>query len=184
MPTLPEKNQQIIQAHAALIVAVVHSVHNRDLRPQLEPMLGASAQNGWSELVQAIRKILNGQRDVSVLLGLDEEDSVIAEAILRGLQDPHSLPKTDQSADPTLAAPGLAQMIHAVSHGDLQALQWLGQMAEQMRSVGGDMSRVGAILRRLADGERDPDRLSKGMGGQGESLVLSVLEELGKLEPH
>jgi len=34
------------------------------------------------------------------------------------------------------------------------------------------------------DGERDPDVLCRGMDAQGESLVLSILSELGKLEHH
>jgi hypothetical protein len=39
-------------------------------------------------------------------------------------------------------------------------------------------------MRRLVDGERNAELLCKGMGAQGESLVLSLLEELGKLEAH
>jgi hypothetical protein len=57
-------------------------------------------------------------------------------------------------------------------------------MAEQMTRAGGDLARLGGITKRLVDGERDPDRLCKGMGAQGESLVLSLLGELGKLERH
>ena len=39
-------------------------------------------------------------------------------------------------------------------------------------------------MRKLVEGERDPDKLCKGMSAQGESLVLGLLEELGKLEMH
>ena len=42
---------------------------------------------------------------------------------------------------------------------------------------------VGAV-RRIAAGERDPDRLCRGMDAQGESLVLDILRELGRLETH
>ena len=75
-------------------------------------------------------------------------------------------------------------MIHASARGDARAFQLLGNMGEQMSQVGGDMARVAGILRRLVNGERDPDALTKGMGKQAESLTLSVLEELGKLEQH
>jgi hypothetical protein len=75
-------------------------------------------------------------------------------------------------------------MIQACTHGDVQALELLSQMAEQMTRVGGDMGRMGGLMRRLVEGERNPDVLLKGMGAQGESLVLAVLDELGKLERH
>jgi hypothetical protein len=184
MAELPARQQQIVQAHAPLIVAVVKATQNRDGLPELEDALRVTEQNGWTELVAAIRRILNGSRDRSVFAGLDEEDTVIIEAILRGIQDPHSLPDPNAQADPTLAAPGLASMIHAAAKGDVQALSLLANMAEQMTRVGGDMARLGGLMRRLVDGERNADVLCRSMGPQGESLVLSVLEELGKLEAH
>ena len=184
MAQLPSRQEQIIQAHAPLIVGVVKAVHNRDLLPELEEALKITEQNGWTTLVAAIRQILDGKRDQSLFADLDEEDTAIVEAILRGLQDPATLPDPNQQADPTMAAPGIAHMVHAASTGNVQALELLGNMAEQMRKVGGDMGRVGGIMRRLVNGEREPDVLCKGMSAQGESLVLSILEELGKLEAH
>jgi hypothetical protein len=184
MAELPPRAQQIIQAHAGLIVGVVQAIQNRDLLPQIEEALRVTAQNGWTDLVAAIRRVIAGARDRSVFDGLDEEDTVIVEAILRGLQNPASLPDPDAQADPTMAAPGLAHMIHAAATGNVEALQLVANMAEQMTRVGGDMGRVGGIVRRLVDGERDPDVLCKGMTAQGESLVLSIIEELGKLELH
>ncbi len=82
MPTLPEKNQQILAAHAGLVHAVVQTCHNRDLAPQLEQLLRLSAENGWTQLVTAIRRILAGRRDMELMNGLDEEDRAIVEAIL------------------------------------------------------------------------------------------------------
>ena len=46
------------------------------------------------------------------------------------------------------------------------------------------MARLGGIMKRLVDGERDPEVLTKGMGAQGESLILSLLDELARLEAH
>lgn len=184
MTDLPPRHQQIVQAHASLIVGVVQAIQNRDLLPQIEEALKVTAQNGWTELVAAIRKIIAGARDHSVLQGLDEEDTVIVEAILRGIQNPSSLPDPNVEADPTMAAPGLAHMIHAAATGNVQALRLVANMAEQMTRVGGDMGRVGGIIGRLVDGERDPNILCQGMTAQGESLVLSILEELGRLDLH
>jgi len=181
----PDREQQIIQVHAGLIVNVVQATHNRELMPQLEGVLKASEENGWHDLVAAIRRVLEGERDPSRLLtGLDEEDSTIVQAILRGLQDPNSLPDPNAEPDPGMAAPGLAAMVQRASRGDTEALQLLAQMAEQMTNVGGDMGRLGGIMRRLVEGERDPEVLTRGMGAQGEQLVHSILEELGKLEAH
>ena len=105
MKNVPEKNKQIIQVHAQLIVAVVQSLHNTSMLPQLQQALKASEENGWKNLVAAIRKILQGSRDASLLKGLDEEDGFIVEAILRGIQNPSTLPDPQQQQDPTLAAP-------------------------------------------------------------------------------
>lgn len=184
MTQLPPRQQQIVQTHAGLIVNVVKAIQNPELRPALEPLLRTSEENGWRALVAAIRKILNGSREMSLVATLDEEDATIVEAILRGIQNPATLPDPNAKPDPILAAPGLAGMIHACTRGDVQALELLSQMAEQMTRAGGDLGRLGGLMRRLVEGERDPEKLSKGMGPQGESLVLAVLEELGRLEAH
>lgn len=182
--TLSPRDHQIRLAHAGLIRLVVQAAQNASARSELEPVLSQAEQGGWTDLVPRIRRVLAGDRDMALLQGLDEEDTVILTAVLAGIQDPSTLPDPEGAADPTQAAPGLAQMIHAASHGDAQALHWLSQMAEQMTRAGGDMARLGGIAKRLVDGERDPERLCKGMGAQGESLVLSLLGELGKLERH
>lgn len=150
----------------------------------MDQALILSEQNGWGSLVAAIRKILDGSRDESLLKGLDEEDAVIAGAILQGLQDPTTLPKPDQQADATLAAPMLATLINDARRGDHNAVIMLGGMAEQMSAVGGDMANIGAILKNMIDGERDVDKLCDKVGPQGESLIVQILEELGKLEVH
>jgi hypothetical protein len=142
MSRLPDKRQQIVQAHAVLIRQVVMACLNRDLRPALEPLLQASAENGWTDLVAAIRLILGGRRDPGVLVGLDEEDSAIVQAILLGLQNPATLADPNVKPDPAFAAPGLAAMIHAAVRGNIQALQLIANMAEQMSQFGGDMAKA------------------------------------------
>jgi len=180
----PDKQQQIIQTHAGLILGVVQCIQNSELRPQMEQALVISEQNGWDKLVAAIRKILNGSRDESILKGLDDEDVVIVSAILRGLQDPTTLPKPEETPDASLAAPMLANLISEARRGDHNAVIMLGGMAEQMSMAGGDMASIGAILKDLIDGERDVDKLCDKVGPQGESLIVQILAELGKLEVH
>jgi len=184
MPELPDKTQQIIEAHANLIHRVVMACHNRELVREIEPVLKMSAENGWTELVAAIRQVLSGRRDVGVLQGLDEEDTVIVEAILRGIQNPSTLPDPSAKPDPAMAAPGLASMIRAAASGDHEALLLVAHMADQMSKVGGDMARIAAVIRPLINGERDADKLCKGMSAHAKQLVLLILEELAKAQAH
>ncbi len=180
----PDKQQQIIATHAAFIRQAVEFLGNADRRAELETLLNNAEQNGWQGLGRAVRAIADGERDLLALSGLDEEDSVIAEAILRGLQDPASLPDPTQNSDPAMAAPGLAHMIHAAATGNVQALTLISTMAEQMSKVGGDMGQLAGRIRPLINGERDPDRLTEGMSARGEQLMLNLLDELGKLSAH
>lgn len=181
MPTLPEKDQQILAAHAGLVHAVVQACHNRDLLPQLEQVLKLSEENGWNQLVTAIRRILGGSRDNSVLANLDEEDRVITEAILRGLQNPETLPDINSTPDAEHAAPGLASMVVAARQGNVEALRALADMATQMRNAGGDMARLASALSQMEQGEADIEKLSRGMSPAGVKLVESIIEELKKL---
>lgn len=186
MTTLPEKSEQIIQSHAILIVMVVRVCQNPQLLPELEPMLKHAEANNWHELVVTIRKILGGDRQTGLLAGLDEEDTVIIDAILRGLQDSSTLPKLDTKPRGELAAPALANMIHASGTGDAMALNMLATMAEQMTSTGqGDMALLGgAISKMVQNNERNPGVLCKNMSEKGEKLVHEILEELLKLSAH
>jgi len=140
-------------------------------------------QQGWDDLVKTIRKIVKGNRDESLLVPLDEEDTVIIKSILDGLRNPQTLPDVNQQGDATMAAPGLAQIIHAASRGDVQALQAVSMMAQQMTAAPGDMALLGGNMKRLLDGERNPDVLCKGMGTSGEQLMLNLIDELNKLAP-
>jgi hypothetical protein len=185
MNSTPTKQQQIIQVHASLINMVVETIHNVQLRPKLSQVLKTSAENGWQSLVLRIYKILEGDRSETLLKDLDDEDAIIIEAILNGIQNPTTLPDPSQkNANPTMAAPGIAHMINQASIGNTQALTLISHMAEQMSHAGGDMTKLAGIIKKLIDGERDPEILSKGMGAQGESLVSTILEELAKLQLH
>jgi hypothetical protein len=184
MANCPDRHEQIRIVHADFIRQVVETCQNPESKQDFEALLYSAAENGWSDLVRAIRRISAGEQEQAAFARLDEEDQVIARAILRGIQDPSTLPDARAKPNPAVAAPGLAHMIHAAATGNAQALMLVGNMAEQMSTVGGNMGRLAAIIRPLIDGERDPDRLCKGMDAQGESLVLGILGELGRLEAH
>lgn len=183
MTRLPDREEQIRRVHAAFIRQVVETCQGAERRPAFDQLLGAAEQQGWTDLVRALRRIAGGDRSTGVLEGLDEEDRVITESILRGLQDPATLPDRARAQDPTLAAPGLAHMIHA-ARASPEALMLVGNMADQMSRAGGSLARLAGIIRPLIDGERDPDRLCRGMDTQGSQLVLDILRELGQLEAH
>lgn len=184
MANPPNRHEQIRLVHAHFICQVVETCQNPARKRDFETLLYTAAENGWTDLVGAVRRIAAGERGETAFAGLDEEDQVVAHAVLRGLQDPSTLPDPHARPSSTLAAPGLAHMIHAAATGNAQALMLIGNMAAQMSSVGGSMGRLAAIVRPLVNGERDPDRLRRGMDAQGESLVLDILGELGRLETH
>ena len=181
MSILPEQKEQIRLAHAELINLVAKVCLTGQSKSQLDSAINVAKSSGWDVLVERIRRIVSGERDESLLNGLDQEDSVIVQSILQGIQNPTSLPDPSKKANPAMAAPGLAHMIHAAASGNVEALQHLSYMAEQMINTQGDMRQLGGIMRQLINGERDPDVLCKGMSGTGEHLVLNILEELNKL---
>jgi hypothetical protein len=184
MASLPDKDQQIIEAHTGLIHRVVIACQNRSGVPDLDDILQQAEQNGWLQLVAAIRRVLGGQRDLGMLNELDDEDSVIIHSILRGLQNPQTLPKLGEGVNGAMAAPGIAAMVNGARKGNLETLQLLGSMAQQMLLAGGDMARLAGIMRPLVQGERDADKLSAGMTPEGEKLVIAILDELARLDLH
>jgi hypothetical protein len=150
--------------------------------PDLEQVLKQAEDNDWKQLVAAIREIMAGKREESILLGLDNEDRTIIESILMGLQDPSTMPDLEADFDSSMAAPGIASLVHASRKGNVQALQLVGNMAKQMLAAGGDMGILSGRLRPLIEGERDPDKLTEKMSDKGQKLMLDIIEELLKLE--
>lgn len=180
--SLPDTKEQILQSHAGLIHRVVMHCNNPGTVPDLEQVLQMATDNDWTALVTVIRDIMSGNRDESILLVLDEEDRVIAEAILQGLQDPNTLPALETDISSEMAAPGIAGLIHASRNGNAQALQIVGNMAKQMLEAGGDMGILAGRIRPLVEGERDADKLTEKMTDKGQKLMLQIIEELLKLE--
>ncbi len=176
------RREQILSVHALFINEVVKSGTDPDRKVEFEQLLKAAENNEWTDLVAAIRRIMGGRRDIEILNGLDEEDQVIAEAILKGLQDPSTLPDPNAKPDPAQAAPGLASMINAAATGNVQALQLIAEMADQMSRAGGPMAQLASVIRPLINGERNPDKLCNKLDGPTEEMVLGILEELKSLE--
>jgi hypothetical protein len=181
---MPSYEEQIIQTHAGLIVQMVKAVFDPQARGEADNSLNQLKRFGETKLAEALEQVLKGSRDAAMLTHLEDEDRVIVSAVLQGIQNPDSLPDPRAGGDPTAAAPGLAHMIHSAATGDPQALQLLAGMAEQMTAAGGDMKFLGGNLRKMVNGERDADELTKGMGPQGQSLVTSILHELAKFDLH
>lgn len=184
MAKLPDAVEQVLTLHAPFIHAVVGALRDRAQLPQLQQTLATAEQQGWAGLTRALRQIVDGKRDETIKLGLDEEDRIIVDAVLRGIDNPATLPALDRKPEPAAAAPGLAALIAAARRGDAPALSALGGMAEQMLKAGGDMARLSAIMRRLLNGENDAEALSKGMGPLGRQLVLNILDELARGNLH
>lgn len=179
---IPPKQQQIIQSHAAMIVMIVQATQNPSILPQLNTVLKATEKNGWVALAKAIRAIVAGERSPRRLLGpLDAEDSTIITAVLHGIQNPQSLPDPNKKSDASAAAPAIAQMIHMTAQGNAQSKIMLAGMTDQMRLAGGDMARLSSMMKRLIEGERDANILCQGMGDKGEKFILSIIEQLDKL---
>jgi tetratricopeptide (TPR) repeat protein len=72
-----------LRQHAPLIEAVVSAVHDAEVRPQLESQLQEADPERQNIVLNAIRQILNGERDEDILCEkLDFDDSQIVLAIL------------------------------------------------------------------------------------------------------
>ncbi|MCB1864951.1 MAG: hypothetical protein KDG50_05940 [Chromatiales bacterium] len=175
--TPSEQERQILATHAAFIRGVVEACGDPSRRAPIEQLFPAMVANGWQALVEAVRAIFAGKREAVLAGPLDDEDRAVVRAILRGLQNPDSLP-TPEAPDPAAAAPGLAGLIRAAARGDAQALAALGTMGEQMRAAGGDLARLAGVIRPMLNGERDLDRLTRGMGERGQQLLRSIVEAL------
>lgn len=81
-----------LRKHWPVIVGTIMATQKEEHRQRLEDALPGFEQRGWTNLVAALRSLLAGERNADVLCqGLDYEDSMIVEAILRGIADPETL---------------------------------------------------------------------------------------------
>jgi len=118
MAQLPPAIEQVLRVHAAFIHTVVDALRDRSQIAGLMNQLKSAEEAGWARLTMALRHIIEGRRDPSIFLGLDEEDQIIVDAVLRGIDNPATLPALDSQPDGSSAAPGLASLIDASARGD------------------------------------------------------------------
>jgi tetratricopeptide (TPR) repeat protein len=95
-----------LRPHTPLIAAVVQAAADRSARTALEQVLASMVEHGWTSLVGALRRILDGERDEDALCtSLDREDSSIVMAVLRGIADPATLKEIAPAAPDGEAIP-------------------------------------------------------------------------------
>ena len=75
--SLPDTKEQILQSHSGLIHRVVMHCNNPGTVPDLEQVLQMATENDWTALVAVIRDIMSGNRDESMLLVLDEVETLL-----------------------------------------------------------------------------------------------------------
>lgn len=182
MSYLAKDMQNIAQENADLIHLVIMAVYDPQFMPQLESVLVQAEGNGWTSLVAAIRKVTTGERNIGEFHDLDDEDQTIIAAILNSINDPTKLPELTNVADPAMAGPMIARLVHAAGRGDAAARSELSAMTGKMAGCGGDLSCIAAIMDVLVEGERDPETLYAVMDGPGMTLIDEILKELNRLE--
>lgn len=80
--------QQQLQENEAIIYAVVEACITPELQDELEAGLEELIELGWEDLVEAIQRILDGERDEDTLCeSLDYEDGAVIHAILEGIKE-------------------------------------------------------------------------------------------------
>lgn len=83
----------LVGRQGPLIAAVVEAICDPSARPALDPVLVDLAKSGSTELVGAVRRMLDGERREDVLVvGLDNGDTLLIRAILAELNHPQTRP--------------------------------------------------------------------------------------------
>lgn len=170
--------EELLKLHAALLHDVVNACHDKDKQVELLNMLNEAENNGWQKLCEAIRAILSGQRDESVLEGLDEEDAILIQAILIGIDNPQTLPENNLDQQRDDAAAGLATTIAAACQGDQRAMELIAHMEQTFQENPTEMGAIGNAIRRMVNGERSVITLVEGMDNSSALLVEQILKEL------
>ncbi|MBA3581894.1 MAG: hypothetical protein H0W44_05500 [Gammaproteobacteria bacterium] len=175
------KNRELVALHASLIHEVIAAITQPTKRPALYSGLDIATQNGWGALANAVRKILDGERSLDILDNMDHDDAVIVAAILRGIQDPNTLPSLDTAQDPAGAPSSLAQLIHTAGRGDANSERLLQQFMNDMM-VNDEMRKLSVALHHMRNGERHYQALSANMQPRTSELTRAILDELIKLD--
>jgi hypothetical protein len=176
--------EQIIQEHSELIHRVVMQCNSPGTVPDMELVLQQAEDNDWIKLVAAIRVLIMGNRDRAMLDELDGEDRIIVDAMLRGIEDPKTLPLLQADFESHMTAPGIAGLMRAAMGGHAQAQQILITMTNSLIQDGGELGAMAGRLRPMIEGERDVDKLCANLSEQGKKMIADILHELQIYEAH
>jgi tetratricopeptide (TPR) repeat protein len=156
----------------------------------------------WVKLVAAFRRILGGERDVDILcLGLDRIDTVIVRAILARLAgEAASTPGPREASRGGARGPSeieeeedrvarlreqwapVVGAVVAACQGNADAAAQVAPFLDQLAGQD-DWRALVAVLRRILDGERDPQALLPGLDAVDTLIAGDVLRELGVAVP-
>ncbi len=174
--------EEILQDHSTLIHRVVMHCNEPGSVADLEQILQLAEGNDWQKLVASIRNIMSGNRERALLHDLDEEESIIIESILNGLEDPGTLPTVTADLNSALAAPGIASLIHASMQGNTESLRIISNLTKKMQDSGGYYSNIAEAIKSMIDGERDLAKLTADISEQEQKLLAEILTELTAIE--
>lgn len=181
-------SRHALRKHGPLIAAVVRTVERPEHRAELEQVLEAWSEKGWGNLIGAIRRVLDGERDEEALSEpLNREEALIVRTILEGIRDPGSIrdlvePEEDQGQTAGSPEGDVQARLARHAHLILAVLAATGQplMREQLERPLRGMTEQGwgdlvAAIERLLAGERDPDALCAGLDAEDTLIVRAVL---------
>ncbi len=94
MSALSKEDEKIINENSDLIELVINAINFDNYMPSLNNNLTIAEENGWTNLVFAIRKIISGEWNTDILLDLDREDRVIISKIVSVIESPETMAKT------------------------------------------------------------------------------------------
>ena len=179
-----------------LIEAAVETIAHPEHRVELEETLTQMEQQGWTNLVAAIRRMLDGERNEEVLCEpLNLGDAIIVMAILQGLEDPASLrdllpDQAVESENPTDADP-LATLAEQDRQIALMAsLNLLQPEADELRDLPAQLRETGftalaSVLEQMQAGEEDLQKLTAELDDQARAIfpaILWLLEDPERLQ--
>jgi len=164
--------------HSGFVANVVAVCINHTAPSTLTPILDSARNNGWHKLVNAIERIIQGERSNTLLDDLDSEEEEIISNILLQLESGHTELSTPKLSENN--SQGLAIIINAAINGDSDAQSTIAFMCKEMESVGGELTMLSSAIRKLLAGERDLIALSNDMSLRSKRLLSAVLKDLSQ----
>jgi tetratricopeptide (TPR) repeat protein len=186
--------QKFMQTWQPRIDAIVAAVNGNDeARQAVEQMCDKLAEtNDWKNMAVVIRRILNGERGLELLEGIDHTDAYIVKRILQALngertadggpQTEENRPRSRVNGQPqqeqAITISQLLDMVERAANGDQQLGGQLFTAFQQMaRAEDPLLSALGNVLLRVLIGERNPN-----LDGLPDDLASAVRGLLGRLK--